>query len=254
LWPLQPILTSPSAYFRAQERSRTALLQRRRRRLRGAKQSLMSTAGTKRTFRSAAELGEAAHTISLTWHADGSGNDRNPKGRDPHCGARSRGPSARAIGRGPTEGREPPKSFVSGLANAYADGGRCRAHVFFTRSDCPPQLWASSRGCITCHPRGVSSARHGRNEVNLPVVPAGTPSARAEAQFVCCRSGRGGFTVLPGELGPVAPDRCRMTASLRATAMYGIAMQVLNRVEPTGPGRSGRRIRKPGALLPATGT
>ena len=30
------------------------------------------------------------------------------------------GPSARAIERGPTEGREPPKSFVSAIANVYA--------------------------------------------------------------------------------------------------------------------------------------
>ena len=45
----------------------------------------------------------------------------------------------------------------------------------------PASGWASSRRCLTGYPRGASKARDDRYEVNLPVVPAGTPSARAEA-------------------------------------------------------------------------
>jgi len=37
------------------------------------------------------ELGEDTRPL-VAWHVDGCGNDRNPKGRDPHRGARSRGP------------------------------------------------------------------------------------------------------------------------------------------------------------------
>ena len=58
---------------------------------------------------------------------------------------------------------------------------------FFARSDGPPQGWASSRRCLRGYPRGASpvmkiGARDDRYEVNLPVVPAGTPSACAEAR------------------------------------------------------------------------
>jgi hypothetical protein len=45
----------------------------------------------------------------------------------------------------------------------------------------PASGWASSRRCLTGYPPGASRARDDRYEVNLPVVPAGTPSACAEA-------------------------------------------------------------------------
>jgi len=43
------------------------------------------------------------------------------------------------------------------------------------------------------YPRGASRARDDRYEVSLPIVPAGTPSARAEAplwQVKCWLQGR----------------------------------------------------------------
>jgi len=52
---------------------------------------------------------------------------------------------------------------------------------FFARSDLPPQDGASSSRCLRCYPRGASRARYDPYEVNLPVVPAGTPSAYADA-------------------------------------------------------------------------
>jgi hypothetical protein len=52
---------------------------------------------------------------------------------------------------------------------------------FFARSVCPPQDGDSSSRCLTCYPRGASRARYDPYEVNLPVVPAGTPSIYAEA-------------------------------------------------------------------------
>jgi hypothetical protein len=52
---------------------------------------------------------------------------------------------------------------------------------FFARSAYAPQDGASPSRCLTCYPRGASRARYDPYEVNLPVVPAGTPSAYAEA-------------------------------------------------------------------------
>ena len=57
---------------------------------------------------------------------------------------------------------------------------------------------------LTSYPRGTSRARDDRYEVNLPVVPAGTPSARAEAVSWLVRLLQLGC--LPLELGAIAPD------------------------------------------------
>ena len=96
-------------------------------------------------------------------------------------------PNCRAIERGPTEGREPPNpSCREGNSTRYERRPLPGAR-FFARSDGPPQGWASSRRCLRGYPRGASpvmkiGARDDRYEVNLPVVPAGTPSACAEAR------------------------------------------------------------------------
>ena len=102
-------------------------------------------------------------------------------GRDPRQRGSVAWPFRRAIERDPTEGRGPPNSFLSSMLTkretTAADAGR---KVLYEVGR-PPQGWASSRRCLKGNPRGASKARDDRYEVNLPVVPAGTPSARAEA-------------------------------------------------------------------------
>src|SRR5262245_3046935 len=75
------------------------------------------------------------------------------------------------------------------------------------QSRSPASGWASSGRCLRGYPRGASPieeivARDDRYEVNLPVVPAGTPSACAEASL----NGSGGFCRHPLEFSTVSPN------------------------------------------------
>jgi hypothetical protein len=126
------IPTMPSPSFRAQERSRTALLQRRRRRvLDGSEHGRTMMDGGEpnggqvgrwqnESVRFPAELGEAAHDLSSHGTQTDAATIETRRAETRTAGLGRAGPSARAIERGPTEGREPPKSFVSGLSNLYA--------------------------------------------------------------------------------------------------------------------------------------
>jgi hypothetical protein len=215
----------PSPSFRAQVRSRTALLQRRRRLVLDGAEHGRTMMGIGETSsgciacgnRTAFASPQARRRAVRFRYADQRGNDRNPNGPRPASRGSVARPFRRAIERAPTEGRGPPNSFLSRFFNyarrtAANAGRKVLYEVGGTASG-----WASSRRCLTGNPRGASRARDDRYEVNLPVVPAGTPSADAEA-LLADQAGSAS-PICHWNSVPSRQMACRMTASLRATAI-----------------------------------
>ena len=140
LQPLQPILPMVGVSFRAQERSRTALLQRRRRRVLDGSEhgrtmidSGGQTAARSQAARTKAFAARGARSSVARLSTHGTQTDAatiaTRRAETRIAGLGRAGHWVRAIERGPTEGREPPKSFVSVFAHCVrlTDGGRCRA-------------------------------------------------------------------------------------------------------------------------------
>ena len=82
----------------------------------------------------------------------------------------------------------------------------------------PASGWASSRRCLTCHPRGASRASHGRYEVNLLVVPAGDAFRSRGSPVVVAQAAKAPV-VCDSKTVPLRQMAWRMIASLRATAI-----------------------------------
>jgi hypothetical protein len=111
------------------------------------------------------------------------GSDRTPNGPRRASGSAARPPLLRRRARSDPNG----EGAAQTQNTQSLTSPPCRAQRSFTRSAKPPQDGLRRGGCLTCHPRGASRARHGRYEVNLPVAPAGTPSARTEALLLWLR-------------------------------------------------------------------
>ena len=161
-------------------------------------------------------------TRSNSSHSDLRGSDRNPNGRrrrpSGHGGSGRRPTHARRLERDPTEGREPPASFASRSEHMHmTDGGQCRAQgslrgriarlrMGFVEK--MPHLLPAR--CVQGPPRSVrgqSARRPGRDALRL------------RGSFVVADQAGGASIVLHSNTVPLRQMACRMTASLRATAM-----------------------------------